>query len=44
MNIYYLKNKTNGEIVDVGAESLYEAKYKAAMFLGGQPDDYFERF
>ena len=42
--MFYLKNITDGEIVDIYATSLDEAKQKASDFLGGKPNDYIERF
>lgn len=44
MTMYYLKNKIDGEIIDVLAISLENAKKTASDFLGGSPLDYVERF
>ncbi len=44
MFMYYLKNKIDGEIVDVFAVSLDSAKNIASENLGGKPEDYIERF
>ena len=44
MICYYLKNKNDLEIVDVMATSLEEAKVKAALYMGGLPNDWIERF
>jgi hypothetical protein len=44
MFMYYLKNKIDGEIVDVLAMSLENAQKTASENLGGQPEDYIERF
>lgn len=44
MTMYYLKNKIEGEPVDVLAESLENAKKFASNCLGGSPSDYEERF
>lgn len=41
--MYHLKN-IDGEIVDVWASSLKNAKIMASDFLGGDPSDYEERF
>ena len=35
MKTYYLKNKIDGEIIDVIAKSLIAAKWKASKMLGG---------
>ena len=43
MTMYYLKNKIDGEPVDVLAISLENAKKVASDFLGGSPSDYVER-
>ena len=44
MKMYYLKNKTDGEIVDVIAKSLIDAKWKASKMLGGHIWNYNRRF
>lgn len=44
MKIYYLKNKIDNEIVDILANSLENAKKKAAKVLGGNTCNYVERF
>ena len=44
MKMYYLKNKTNGEIIDVIAKSLIGAKWKASNILGGRIWNYNRRF
>lgn len=42
--MYHLINKTDGEIVDVIAPTLEEAKEHASLLLDGKESDYEERF
>ena len=44
MEIFYLKNQIDDEIVDVFAESIEAAKKIASEMLGGNIEDYIERF
>lgn len=44
MKVYYLKNKTDNEIVDILSSSLANAKKKAAKILGGKAYDFIKRF
>ena len=41
---WYLKNKHTGEICDIIAETLEDARERASEFLGGSSKDYIERF